>query len=154
MLPVGADLISQRGELVHAIGRRGDVRIEKLHQPREYVAVGTMAAIETLELEHLLEREAEHLELLDELEAPQVVVGVDAAAALDALDGLEKADFFLVADGPLRQPKTGGQLPDPIAFLRHCHGRIRQFTSTASADGLVAPDQRQVVRSTPCQGDR
>src|SRR2546430_4692645 len=76
-------------------------------------------------------RSSEHLELLDELEPPHVVVGVDALTAIQALHRFEEAPLLVVADCPLGHPDLRGQLPDPVTRRRR-RRHVRQFTSTGS----------------------
>src|SRR5256885_12476834 len=88
-----------------------------------------MPTVERFELLHLGERQTEHLELLNELEPSDIVVGVHALTAIEALDRFEEAPLLVIADGPLGHPDLRGQLPDPIA-RRRLRRHVRQFTST------------------------
>src|SRR5438445_4482852 len=88
-----------------------------------------MPTVERFELLHLGERQTEHLELLNELQPPDIVVGVHALTAIQALHRFEEAPLLVVADGPLGHPDLRGQLPDPIARRRR-RRHVRQFTST------------------------
>src|SRR5258708_32784046 len=91
------------------------MRVEELDDPRKDRAVAPLRLVDALELGHLLERQPEDLELADELEAPDVVVGVHAGAALEPLHGVEEADLFVVADRPLGHADLRGELADAIA---------------------------------------
>src|SRR6266511_3563679 len=115
VLAVRADLVAEGRELVQAIFGRSEVRIEELDEPGQDLAVRAVPPVEALELVHLLQREPQHLQLLDELQAPEVVVGVDATPAFDALHGVEEAELLVVADRALGQAEALGDLPDPVA---------------------------------------
>src|SRR5258707_15490585 len=91
------------------------MRIEQLDDPREDRAVAPLRLVDALELGHLLERQAEDLELADELEAPDVVVRVDAGAALQPLHRIEKADLLVVAARAPGHAHLRGDLADAIA---------------------------------------
>src|SRR5258708_27498554 len=105
------------------------MRVEELDDPRKDRAVAPLRLVDALELGHLLERQPEDLELADELEAPDVVVGVHAGAALEPLHGVEEADLFVVADRALGHADLRGELADAIArrtrlvHCRPCHDR-------------------------------
>src|SRR5438046_7884880 len=72
---VRTDLVAQRTQLAHARVEGRQVRVEKLHEPRQHAAIRAMTAVEILELQHLLKREAQGLELADVPQTAQVVVG-------------------------------------------------------------------------------
>src|SRR5439155_8409642 len=61
VLAIRADLVAQRPELAHAIAECGKVRVEQLDEARQHVAIRAMPLVHALELEHLLQRETEHL---------------------------------------------------------------------------------------------
>src|SRR5207244_12449193 len=106
------------------------------------------------ELLQLSERKSEHLELQDELQAADVVVGVDTLAAVEAFHGLEKTALLVVADRPLGQADLRGDLADPV-----CRGRrrrhVRQFTSTGRrrlSGARAAPNDDRFRPRTPTLG--
>src|SRR3989442_11067916 len=128
------------------------MRIEQLDEPREDLGVRTVPAVERLELLHLGERKSEHLELQDELQAADVVVGVDTLAAVEAFHGLEKTALLVVADRPLGQADLRGDLADPV-----CRGRrrrhVRQFTSTGRRTGQRRSSGAQGRPVSPAYSD-
>src|ERR1700704_1365768 len=97
--------------------------IKQLDETRQHVLVRSLPLVHPLELEHLLEREPEHLELADVFEPTDVVVGIHAYSAIEALDGFEEAELLVVADRPLGQPDLRGDLPD--AVLAHAGSHVR-----------------------------
>src|SRR5213593_905666 len=131
VLAIRADLIAESGELAETLAHGGQVRVEQLDKARKHFGIGVMATVEGFELLHLGERETEHLELLDELEPADIVVGVDALPAIEPLHRFEEAALLVVTNGPLGQSDLRGQLPDPICASRGRRRRHRrQFTST------------------------
>ena len=139
MLAVRADLITERRELSDPFLRRREVRFEQLDQPWEDSGVRAVPAIERLELLHLRKREAQHLELQDELQAADVVVGVHALPAVEAFHRLQETALLVVADGPLGQADLRRDLADAIAGGRR-RRHVRQFTSTGKRE-----DQRRSI---------
>src|SRR5437773_7612022 len=137
VLAVRADLVAERAELAHAIAECGEVRIEQLDKAWQDVAIRTMPLVHALELEHLLQREAEHLELADVLEAANVVVGVHAHAAVETLDRFEQTELLVVADRPLGQPHLRRQLPNAISAKGRRHAASPQ-SAFASSRQLAA----------------
>src|SRR5712691_483 len=95
VLAVRADLVAQRAELAHAVAERGEVRVEQLDETRQHVAIRPMPLVHALELEHLLQRETEHLELADVFEPTNVVVGVDAHSAVETLHRFEQPELLV-----------------------------------------------------------
>src|SRR5438093_4306574 len=132
VLAVRADLVAQCAELAHAIAECGEVRIEQLDETRQDVAIRAMPLVHALELEHLLKRETEHLELADVSQPTNVVVGVDAHAAVEALHRFEQTELLVVADRPLGQPNLRSQLPDAILAdgRRHAASPRSAFASS------------------------
>src|SRR2546428_3103811 len=107
-----------------------------------------MATVERFELLHLGEGKTEHLELLDELEPADVVVGVHALAAVEPLHRFEETALLVIADGPLGQPDLRGKLADPVARGRR-RRHARQFTSTGKESERRAVATRPAL---PCRG--
>src|SRR5437867_3085544 len=124
VLPVRADLVAQCAELAHAVAESGEVRVEQLDETREDVAIRTMPLVHALELEHLLQRETKHLELADVLEPADIVVGVDAHSAIQALYRFQEAELLVIADGPLGQTDLRSELPDAILADGRRHERL------------------------------
>src|SRR5258708_17281572 len=91
------------------------MRVEELDDPRKDRTVAPLRLVDALELGHLLERQAEDLELADELETPDVVVGVHAGAALEPLHRVEEADLLVVADRPLGHADLPRRLAAAVA---------------------------------------
>src|SRR6266566_6993998 len=155
MLAVRADLVAQRAELAHAIAQCGEVRIEQLDEAWQDVAIGTVPLVHALELEHLLKRETKHLELADVLEAANVVVGVDAHAAVETLHRFEQTKLLVVADRPLGQPHLRRQLPDAISpeGRRHAASPQSAFASSrqlaASSISRRGPAVRRLLGVQP-----
>src|SRR2546430_1404383 len=118
---VRADLVAQRAQLAHAHVERPEVSVEELHEPRQHAAVRAVTAVQILKLQHLLEREPQSLELADVPETAEVVVGIDADAALEPLDRLEETKLLVVADGPLGKADTRRELADPVLPDRSRH---------------------------------
>src|SRR5688500_8528815 len=156
MFAICADLVAQRGKLVHAVIRRGEMRIEQFDEARQHVAIRTMALVHALELEHLLKSQAESLQLADVLEPAHVVVGVDTHPAVEALHRFKEAELLVIADGPLGQPDLRGKLPDPVLADDRRHTRLPasalcQFTSTGDAECTA---QRSALKSELTQYHR
>src|SRR2546428_11356223 len=76
VLAIRADLITESRQLAQTLTHGREVRVEQFDEARKHFGIGVMATVEGFELLHLGERETEHLELLDELEPADVVVGV------------------------------------------------------------------------------
>src|SRR2546428_4221526 len=152
VLAVALDLFAQRRELVHALLRRREVRIEQLDEARKHFAVRAMARVEALELVHLLERKSEDLETLDELQPTDVLVGVHPLAALEPLHGIEEPQLLVVPDRPLGQPDVGRDLADAVSPDRRRHRRrstmfasSRQLAVTQISVGPITKPRRSVA---------
>src|SRR5256714_15692638 len=103
-MAIRADLIAERGELAQTLAHSGEMRVEQFDEARKDFGIGVMPTVERFELLHLGERQTEHLELLNELEPSDIVVGVHALTAIEALDRFEEAPLLVIADGPLGHP--------------------------------------------------
>src|SRR5207253_1853686 len=131
------DLVTQRRKLAQALAHRDEMRVEQFDQAWKHFGIRVMATVERFELLHLGKGQTEDLELLNELEPANVVVGVHTLAAVESLHRFEESALFVIADGPLGQPDLRGKLADPVARGRR--GRhARQFTSTGG-DSLAQP---------------
>src|SRR5712692_8736594 len=110
MVPVRADLVAERSELAQALAHGDEMGVQQFDQARKHFGIGVMATVERFELLHLGERETEDFELLYELEAADVIVGIDALPAVEPLHRFEEPALLVVADGPLGQSDLRSQL--------------------------------------------
>src|SRR5882762_2456021 len=108
------DLVAQRGELGEALAHGHEMGVEQFDQPWKHFGIGVMATVEGFELLHLGERETEHLELLDELEPAEVVVGVHALPAVEPFHRFEQAALLVIANRPLGQSDLRSELADSV----------------------------------------
>src|SRR5207253_10944990 len=131
------DLVTQRRKLAQALAHRDEMRVEQFDQAWKHFGIRVMATVERFELLHLGKGQTEDLELLNELEPANVVVGVYALAAVEPLHRFEESALLVIADGPLGQPDLRGKLADPVARGRR-RRHARQFTSTGG-DSLAQP---------------
>src|SRR2546422_9988505 len=133
-MAIRTDLVAKRRELAEPVADGGEVCIKQLDQAWKHFVIGVMATVERFELLHLGEGQTEDLQLLDELQSADIVVGVDALPAIEPLHRFEETALLVIPDGPLGQPDLRGQLPDTERRRRR-RSHSRQFTSTGNSIG-------------------